>query len=39
MKQTVKIPFSKFFHVTHGRVSDRQYRFPDYDVTNIGFTV
>lgn len=37
--QTVKIPFSKFFHVTHGRVSDRQYRFVDNDVTNIGFTV
>ncbi len=36
--QHVKIPFSKFFHVTHGRVSDKQYRFMPVDVRNLGIT-
>jgi len=36
--QHVKIPFSKFFHVTHGRISDRQVRFPVHNVRNIGIS-
>lgn len=36
--QYVKIPFSKFFHATHGRVSDRQYRLVANDIRNIGIT-
>lgn len=36
--QYVKIPFSKFFHVTHGRVSDRQYRFEALNVKSFGIT-
>ena len=36
--QLAKIPFSKFFHVTHSRVSDRQFRFVPDRVKNIGVT-
>lgn len=36
--QYVKIPFSKFFHVTHGRVSDKQYRFEGLNVKSLGIT-
>ena len=36
--QDLCIPFSKFFHVTHGRVSDRQYRFDDTNLSTIGVT-
>ncbi len=34
----MRIPFSKFFHVTHGRVSDRQFRFSDSDLVSLGIT-
>jgi NADH dehydrogenase [ubiquinone] 1 alpha subcomplex assembly factor 1 len=36
--QDLRIPFSKFFHATHGRVSDRQYRFNEDDFISMGFT-
>jgi len=36
--QDVRIPFSKFFQVTHGRISDRQFRFIDDDLTSVGIT-
>jgi NADH dehydrogenase [ubiquinone] 1 alpha subcomplex assembly factor 1 len=36
--QLVKIPFSKFYHASHGRVSDRQVRFSPVNVRNIGIT-
>lgn len=36
--QYAKIPFSKFFHVTHGRVADKQYRLLTDRIRNIGIT-
>lgn len=36
--QWAKIPFSKFYHVSHSRVSDRQYRLHANRVRNIGIT-
>lgn len=37
--QYAKIPFAKFFHNSHGRISDRQYRIMPGDVRNIGITL
>ncbi len=36
--QYAKIPFSKFFHASHGRVADKQYRLVPESVKNIGIT-
>lgn len=36
--QYAKIPLSKFFHVSHGRVSDRQFRVTPRSIKNIGIT-
>lgn len=36
--QTIKVPYSKFFSVTHGRLSDGQERFHSSDVRNYGFS-
>lgn len=36
--QYVKIPYSKFFHASHGRISDKQYRLVANEVKNIGIT-
>lgn len=36
--QELRIPFSKFFQVTHGRISDRQFRFVDNDIVSLGIT-
>lgn len=37
--QVSKIPFSKFFLGSKGRVQDRQYPLPLDRVTNVGFSV
>jgi NADH dehydrogenase [ubiquinone] 1 alpha subcomplex assembly factor 1 len=37
--QYVKVPFSKFFHASHGRVSDKQFRFSPTAVKTIGLTL
>jgi NADH dehydrogenase [ubiquinone] 1 alpha subcomplex assembly factor 1 len=36
--QHAKIPFSKFFHLSQGRISDVQYPFSKKQIKNIGFT-
>lgn len=36
--QDLRIPFSKFFQVSHGRVADRQFRFVDNDLVSLGIT-
>ena len=36
--QSIQIPFSKFFSVTHGRLSDRQNQFSEIDISSVGFT-
>jgi len=36
--QDLRIPFSKFFQVSHGRVADRQFRFIGDDVVSMGIT-
>lgn len=37
--QNVKIPFSKFFLASKGRVQDKQYPIPLEKITNFGITV
>lgn len=37
--QVAKIPFSKFFLASKGRVQDRQFPVPLNKVTNLGFSV
>lgn len=37
--QTVKIPFSKFFLASKGRVQDKQFPIPLNKVTSLGFSV
>lgn len=37
--QTTKIPFSKFFLSSKGRVQDKQFPIPLNKVTNLGFSV
>lgn len=37
--QVAKIPFSKFFLASKGRVQDRQFPLPLERVTNLGFSV
>ena len=37
--QYAKIPFSKFAMASQGRFSDKQERFTDFSVTNIGITL
>lgn len=36
--QYVKIPFSKFFRSSHGRISDKQYRLEGFNIKSIGFS-
>ena len=36
--QELRIPFGKFFQVSHGRISDRQFRFNADDVASLGVT-
>lgn len=36
--QELRIPFSKFFQVSHGRISDRQFRFITHDIVSLGVT-
>jgi hypothetical protein len=37
--QYAKIPFSKFFHNSQGRIADKQYRFSSTGVKSIGITL